>query len=84
MLFMVRKKDGRYVTEKSTKKKCLLLEINLVEQRLSRDKHPNKLFFSYANTVATIDFAKQQRAWMWNYISSRMMKHITKLYFHPF
>jgi len=40
-------------------------EINLVEQRLSRDKHPNKLFFSYANTVATIDFAKQFKGHGW-------------------
>ena len=40
-------------------------EINLVEQRLSRDKHPNKLFFSYANTVATIDFAKQFNGHGW-------------------
>ncbi|OGS63106.1 TonB-dependent receptor [Flavobacterium sp.] len=56
--------DGRYVTE-SRLKKMLSHEINLVEQRLSRDKHPNKLFFSYANTVATIDFAKQFKGHGW-------------------
>lgn len=56
--------DGRYVTE-SRLKKMLTHEINLVEQRLSRDKHPNKLFFSYANTVATIDFAKQYKGHGW-------------------
>jgi len=56
--------DGRYVTE-SRLRKMLTHEINLVEQRLSRDKHPNKLFFSYANTVATIDFAKQYKGHGW-------------------
>ena len=50
--------DHRYVTE-GRLKKMLKHEIRLMEQRLSRDKHPNKFFFSYANTVATIDFAKQ-------------------------
>ncbi|CAM3977553.1 nicotinate-nucleotide adenylyltransferase [Flavobacterium cucumis] len=56
--------DGRYVTE-SRLKKMLSHEINLVEQRLNREKHPNKLFFSYANTVATIDFAKQYKGHGW-------------------
>ncbi|HZW63889.1 MAG TPA: TonB-dependent receptor [Flavobacteriaceae bacterium] len=50
--------DGRYVTE-ARLRKMLNHEIDLIETRLTRDKHPNKLFFSYANTVATIDFAKQ-------------------------
>jgi hypothetical protein len=50
--------DGRYVTE-SRLKKMLSHELNLIEKRLSRAKHPHKMFFSYANTVATIDFAKQ-------------------------
>jgi hypothetical protein len=40
-------------------------EINLIEQRLSRSKHPNRLFFSYANTVATIDFAKKFKGHGW-------------------
>ena len=40
-------------------------EVELIEQRLKRDKHPNKLFFSYANTVATIDFAKQFKGHGW-------------------
>src|SRR5690606_31367739 len=37
----------------------------LIEHRLNRDKHPNKLFFSFANTVATIDFAKQFKGHGW-------------------
>lgn len=56
--------DGRYVSE-SRLKKMLSLESSLIEKRLSREKHPNKLFFSYANTVATIDFAKQFKGHGW-------------------
>ncbi|MDO4727406.1 MAG: TonB-dependent receptor [Bacteroidota bacterium] len=56
--------DGRYVTE-SRLKKMLQHEIELVEERIPRDKNPNKLFFSYANTVATIDFAKQFKGHGW-------------------
>ncbi len=56
--------DGRYVTE-SRLKKMLTHEVELMEKRLSREKHPNKLFFSYANTVATIDFAKQFKGHGW-------------------
>src|SRR6056300_1420540 len=50
--------DGRYVTE-ARLQKMLNHEIDLIETRLIREKHPEKLFFSYANTVATIDFAKR-------------------------
>ena len=56
--------DKRYVTEKRLKK-MLLHEINLLEERLSRKKHPDKLFFSYANTVTTIDFAKKFKGHGW-------------------
>lgn len=56
--------DGRYVTE-ARLKKMLSHEVRLVEQRLNRDKHPSKMFFSYANTVATIDFAKQFKGHGW-------------------
>ncbi|HRV56096.1 MAG: TonB-dependent receptor [Flavobacteriaceae bacterium] len=57
-------KDGRYVTE-ARLRKMLNHEIKLIETRLTRDKHPSKLFFSYANTVATIDFAKQYKGHGW-------------------
>lgn len=56
--------DKRYVTE-ARFKKMLSYEINLIEDRISREKHPNKLFFSYANTVATIDFAKKYKGHGW-------------------
>lgn len=64
-------KDGRYVTE-SRLKKMLTHEVSLIEKRLSREKHPNKMFFSYANTVATIDFAKQFKGHGWVGISYQM------------
>jgi len=56
--------DGRYVTEERLKK-MLHHEIELTEDRLSRKKHPGKLFFSYANTVTTIDFAKNFKGHGW-------------------
>ncbi len=56
--------DGRYVTE-SRLRKMLKHETELIEQRLKREKHPNKIFFSYANTVATIDFAKKFKGHGW-------------------
>ncbi|WP_297815365.1 TonB-dependent receptor [uncultured Polaribacter sp.] len=56
--------DRRYVKEVRLKK-MLKHEIRLMEDRLSRAKHPNKFFFSYANTVATIDFAKKFKGHGW-------------------
>ncbi|MFT5751478.1 MAG: hypothetical protein ACI828_002183 [Flavobacteriales bacterium] len=56
--------DGRYVTEKRLKK-MLSHEMQLIEDRISRYKEPNKIFFSYANTVATIDFAKKYKGHGW-------------------
>lgn len=49
--------DKRYVTENRLRK-MVDHEYNLIEQRLSRDKHPEKNFFTYANTIATINFSK--------------------------
>ena len=57
------KEDG-YVSE-SRLKKMLDHEINLLVSRMSRKKHPNKMFFTYANTVATIDFAKKYKGHGW-------------------
>ena len=56
--------DGRYVTEDRLKK-MLTHEMNLIEQRILREKHPNKIYFAYANTVATIDFAKKYKGHGW-------------------
>lgn len=56
--------DHRYVTE-SRLRKMLDHETRLIEERIVRSKHPNKLFFTYANTVATIDFAKRYKGHGW-------------------
>ncbi|CAM1348846.1 TonB-dependent receptor [Tenacibaculum crassostreae] len=57
-------KDNRYVTEPRLKK-MLKHEMDLIEERLDRHKHPDKLFFSYANTVATINFTKKFKGHGW-------------------
>ena len=56
--------DGRYVTQ-SRLKKMLSHEMGLMEERISRDENPDKLFFTYANTVATIDFSKRYKGHGW-------------------
>ncbi|TBW28021.1 TonB-dependent receptor [Gramella sp. KN1008] len=56
--------QNRYVTEHRLKS-MLKYETGLIEQRISRVKHPEKLFFSYANTVATIDWAKKYKGHGW-------------------
>jgi hypothetical protein len=56
--------DGRYVTQ-SRLKKMLDHEMHLMEERISRDDHPDRLFFTYANTVATIDFSKRYKGHGW-------------------
>tara|TARA_B110000459_G_scaffold7109_1_gene7406 strand:- start:1792 stop:3228 length:1437 start_codon:yes stop_codon:yes gene_type:complete len=57
-------KKQRYVTEDRLKK-MLSHEVKLIEDRLSRHDYPNKMFFSYANTVATIDFSKRFKGHGW-------------------
>ncbi len=56
--------DGRYVTE-ARLRTMLTKEMSHMEERIPRDKNPNKLFFSYANTVTTIDFAKKYKGHGW-------------------
>jgi len=56
--------QNRYVTEVRLKQ-MIDYEANLIEERLSRKKHPKKLFFSYSNTVATIDWAKRYKGHGW-------------------
>ena len=40
-------------------------EISLLESRVDRAVHTDKMFFSFANTVATIDFAKKYKGHGW-------------------
>lgn len=56
--------DGRYVTQ-SRLRTMLVHEMNLMEQRIDRSDKPDMLFFSYANTVATIDFSKRYKGHGW-------------------
>lgn len=55
---------GRYVTENRLRK-MLNHEYQLLNERISRDTSPNKCFFAYANTVATINFAKTFKGHGW-------------------
>ena len=59
-----REPEGRYVTE-ARLKDMLNFETRLIEELISKEKHPDKIFFSYANTVATIDFAKKYKGHGW-------------------
>ena len=56
--------DRRYVTENRLRK-MLAHEVRLIEERISREENPNKMFFSYANTVTTIDFARRYKGHGW-------------------
>jgi hypothetical protein len=59
-----REDDGRYVT-KARLKRMLSHETNLLENRLDPNEFPDRFYFSYANTVATIDFAKKNKGHGW-------------------
>lgn len=67
-------KDKRYVTEQRLKK-MLAHETNLLIKRISRDKEPEKLYFTYANTVTTIDFAKKYKGHGWVGIKYQVEPH---------
>ncbi len=56
--------DRRYVTE-ARLNKMLDHEMKLLEERISREESPNMMFFTYANTVTTIDFAKKFKGHGW-------------------
>ena len=56
--------DKRYVCE-SRLKKMLNREFLLLEERLSRKKHPTKTFFSFADTIATTKYNNQNPGHGW-------------------
>ena len=61
-----KEKDGRYVCE-SRLNKMITREYLLLEERLNRKNYPNKLFFSFANTITTTkynDDLKPGHGWM--------------------
>ena len=45
--------------------KMLEHEMQLLVDRIPREESPNKMFFTYANTVTTIDFAKKFKGHGW-------------------
>jgi hypothetical protein len=55
---------GQYVC-KSRLKKMITHEYQLMEERLKRKDHPNKKFFSYADTVTTINYEKTDKGHGW-------------------
>ena len=56
--------DKRYVTE-ARLDRMLDHEMRLLEDRIPKKDNPNKMFFTYANTVTTIDFAKKFKGHGW-------------------
>ncbi len=56
--------NGRYVCE-SRLKNMINHEYGLITERLNREKHPNKRFFSFANNVETINFSKTNEGHGW-------------------
>jgi len=55
---------NRYVTQNRLRK-MLRYEMTLIEERIPREKNPGKKFFSYANTVTTINFDKTSKGHGW-------------------
>ena len=59
-----REASGRYVCE-SRLNKMIDHEYGLITERLNRETHPHKRFFSFANNVATINFSKTNEGHGW-------------------
>jgi len=59
-----REHNNRYVTE-SRLRKMLKQEYDLICDRLTRKQHPNKCFFTFGDTLATINFAKTFKGHGW-------------------
>lgn len=55
---------NRYVTQNRLRK-MLRYEVTLIEERLPRENNPGKKFFSYANTVTTVNFDKTAKGHGW-------------------
>jgi hypothetical protein len=56
--------DGRYVTE-GRLRKMITREYGLMEERLQRESAPKRCYFSFANTVATINFTRKFKGHGW-------------------
>lgn len=55
---------NRYVTQNRLRK-MLRYEVSLIEERVSREHNAGRKFFSYANTVTTINFDKTMKGHGW-------------------
>ena len=55
---------NRYVTQ-ARLRKMLRYEVSLIEERIPRENNPDKKYFSYANTVTTINFDKTMKGHGW-------------------
>ena len=69
-----REDNGRYVCE-SRLKKMINHEYGLITERLEREKHPNKRFFSFANNAATINFSKTNDGHGWMGLRFQLHPH---------
>ncbi len=65
---------NRYVTQNRLRK-MLRYEVSLIEERLNREKNPGRKFFSYANTVTTINYDKTQKGHGWVGIRFQLDEH---------
>ena len=63
---------NRYVTQNRLRK-MLRYEVSLIEERIDRENNPEKRFFSYANTVTTINFEKTFKGHGW--VGVRFQRH---------
>ena len=68
---------NRYVTQNRLRK-MLRYEVSLIEERLDREKNPGRKFFSYANTVTTINYDKTQKGHGW--VGLRFQLHENEAY----
>lgn len=59
-----KEEKGRYVCE-SRLHKMLDHEYGLIEERLDRNNHQDTRYFAFANTIATINFAKTSKGHGW-------------------
>ena len=59
-----KEKDGRYVC-KSRLEKMLDHEYKLLDERLERTKHKETRFFTYADTISTINYSKTKQGHGW-------------------
>ena len=62
--------EGRYVCEARIDK-MLDHEYNLIEERITREDHPTKQYFAFADTVATINYHKTIQGHGWFGIRSK-------------